>query len=175
MTTAGFSSSLVYSSCPGSLTVLGPHQAALEAREGKLQDSWKAIRGQATATRKEMAKVRLSALSPPVLQCSCCSPELSRESGSGSLSSLSVVWLQGNPAHLALLKEDAAAAAEIGGISTTSGRALEALVDSDTVAEAAEALEDARAALAERETALQRWAITLELEVGCRPHCHAAG
>jgi hypothetical protein len=40
-------------------------QAALEAREGKLQDSWKAVRAQAVATRKEMAKVG----SPSMSEC----------------------------------------------------------------------------------------------------------
>ena len=51
------------------------------------------------------------------------------------------------------------------GITSSSGRMLDSIVNYDTVAEAADSLENVRTALLERETSLQRWAVSLEMEV----------
>lgn len=155
--------------CTSMSHVCVANQAALEAREAKLQDSWKAIRAQAAAVRKEKLKVHNASREPmhevPHSKSWRIFGVPSNEATYVCFAQLllAVQTVQGVSAQMSLLLQDANAAS-LDGSNITSMRFLD-VVNHETVADAAEALENVRTALVERETALQRWAVALDLEV----------
>lgn len=70
---------------------------------------------------------------------------------------------------MAQLQHDATAAALEGAIPSASNF-MDVVTEYDSIADAASALESHRGNLLERETALQRWAVALELEVTPSPY-----